>query len=302
MAPHGFFNSARRIDSAIITLRREQEEVGVRTHSVLFKHQQCPGGVAGRSTRPEVYRAPGGNVKRSKRVSARENRLTVAAHVHSVLKRGGQSTATVSAVAVATMLSAPAWSDTPTDDSATLQEVVVTGIRYQLESSQSRKQNADEIVDSVNAQDIGALPDRSVTEVLQRIPGLAIGRLPDARDADRIQTEGSGVTIRGLSWVRSELNGRSAFSAKNSRVLGFEDIPPELMAGVDVYKNPSAQQIEGGISGTINLRTRLPFDSEGRKFGFSVEESYGDLAKKWRPTASVLFSDRLDTGIGDLGF
>jgi hypothetical protein len=81
--------------------------------------------------------------------------------------------------------------------------------------------------------------------VLQRIPGLAIGRVPQPRDADRIAVEGAGVTIRGLSWVRSELNGHTSFSAKNSRVLGFEDIPPELLAGVDVYKNPSAQQVEG---------------------------------------------------------
>jgi TonB-dependent receptor len=192
--------------------------------------------------------------------------------------------------------------ETPSDDSrATLSEVVVTGIRYQLESSQLRKQNATEIVDSITATDIGALPDRSVTEVLQRIPGLAIGRIPDPRDADRIQTEGSGVTIRGLGWVLSELNGRSVFSAKSSRVLGFEDIPPELLAGVDVYKNPSAEQIEGGVSGAVDLRTRLPFDAAGRKFGFTFEEQRGDLAKVTKPTASVLYSDRLDTGIGDLG-
>ncbi len=75
--------------------------------------------------------------------------------------------------------------------------------------------------------------------------------------------------------MRSELNGHTAFSAKNSRILGFEDIPPELLSGVDVYKNPSAQQVEGGLSGTVNLRTRLPFDSEGRKISFSVQESLG---------------------------
>ena len=187
-------------------------------------------------------------------------------------------------------------------DNKDLLEITVTGIRSQLESSQRRKQDAVEIVDSVDAKDIGSLPDRSVTEVLQRIPGVSIGRVPDPKDADRIQTEGSGVTIRGLSWVRSELNGRSAFSAKASRVLGFEDIPPELVAGVDVYKNPSAQQIEGGVSGTVNLRTRLPFDSAGRVLGFSVEEARGDLAERTRPTASVLASDRWTTGIGELGF
>jgi TonB-dependent receptor len=183
-----------------------------------------------------------------------------------------------------------------------LTEIVVTGIRAQLESSQARKQQATELVDAVTAEDIGSLPDRSVTEVLQRISGVAIGRVPAPRDADRIAVEGAGVTIRGLSWVRSELNGHSAFSAKNSRTLGFEDIPPELLAGVDVYKNPSAQQIEGGLSGTVNLRTRLPFDSEGRKFSVSVEGAYGDLAKEWEPTGSLLYSDRMETGIGDLGF
>jgi TonB-dependent receptor len=180
-------------------------------------------------------------------------------------------------------------------------EVVVTGIRRQLVTSQARKQDASELIDAVTAEDIGALPDRSVTEVLQRISGLAIGRVPAPRDADRIAIEGAGVTIRGLSWVRSELNGHTAFSAKNSRTLGFEDIPPELLAGVDVYKNPSAQQVEGGLSGTVNLRTRLPFDSEGRKFSVSLEGAVGDLADKWEPSGSLLFSDRTATSFGDIG-
>jgi TonB-dependent receptor len=177
----------------------------------------------------------------------------------------------------------------------------VSGIRRQLETSQARKQEATELVDAITAEDIGALPDRSVTEVLQRISGLAIGRVPAPRDADRIAIEGSGVTIRGLSWVRSELNGHTAFSAKNSRTLGFEDIPPELLAGVDVYKNPSAQQVEGGLSGSVNLRTRLPFDSEDRKISFSLEGARGDLAEEWEPSGSALYSDRWETGIGDIG-
>ncbi|HTU67690.1 MAG TPA: TonB-dependent receptor, partial [Steroidobacteraceae bacterium] len=65
---------------------------------------------------------------------------------------------------------------------------------------------------------------------------------------------------------------------------------------------PSAQQIEGGLSGSVNLRTRLPFDSEGRKISFSVEGAYGDLAKEWEPSGSLLYSDRTETGFGDLGF
>ena len=186
---------------------------------------------------------------------------TVAMAVRGALhRRSVISTAPTFAMLLALSV-APAQSQDAAGGSAVVEEVIVTGIRQQLESSQARKEDAEEILDSITAADIGALPDRSVTEVLQRIPGVAIGRVPDARDADRIAVEGSGVTVRGLSWVRSELNGRSAFSAKKSRTLGFEDIPPELMAAVDVYKNPSAAMIEGGLSGVVDLRTRLPFDS-----------------------------------------
>ena len=143
--------------------------------------------------------------------------------------------------------------------------VVVTGQRAALNSAQKIKQDADEIVDSVVADDIGKLPDRSVTEVLQRVVGVSINR--QAGDNERFSVEGAGVNIRGLNYVRSELNGREAFAANGGRSLSWGDIPPELMSGVDVYKNPSAEQTEGGISGLVNLRSALPFDFKGQRVG-----------------------------------
>ena len=185
---------------------------------------------------------------------------------------------------------------------STVEEVVVTGQRASIQSAQALKKNAEQLVDSITATDIGALPDRSVTEALQRVAGVTIGRTSDGRDADRLSVEGSGVQVRGLSWVRGELNGRDNFSAKSGRTLSFEDVPPELMAGVDVYKNPSADIIEGGVGGTVNLRTRLPFDSKKRIIAYSADMSIGDLAEKWKPSGSILYSDRWDTSIGELGF
>jgi outer membrane receptor protein involved in Fe transport len=67
------------------------------------------------------------------------------------------------------------------------------------QSAQKIKQNAEQLVDSITSTDIGALPDRSVTEALQRIAGVTIGRTSDGRDADRMSVEGSGVQVRGLS-------------------------------------------------------------------------------------------------------
>jgi TonB-dependent receptor len=200
------------------------------------------------------------------------------------------------AVAAAQTAAAPAQT---TD---TVEEIVVTGQRAAIQSAQKLKQNAEQMVDSITSTDIGALPDRSVTEALQRISGVTIGRTSDPRDADRISVEGSGVQVRGLSWVRGELNGRDSFSAKAGRTLSFEDVPPELMAGVDVYKNPSADIIEGGVGGTVNLRTRMPFDSKKSLLAYSLDSSWGDLARKWEPSGSILYSNRWDTNIGELGF
>lgn len=81
-----------------------------------------------------------------------------------------------------------------------------------------------------------------------------------------------------LSLVRSELNGRDLFSARGGRAISWEDVTPELFAGVDVA-DPSADIVEGGLGGTVNLRTRMPFDAKGQQFAFSADYTRGDLRK-----------------------
>ncbi len=202
----------------------------------------------------------------------------------------------------ALVIGAPAMAQTaPAKDAATVDEVVVTSIKQSLKSSQQLKQSSEIIGDSITAEDIGALPDRSVTEALQRVPGVAINRFAAGVDPDHFSVEGSGVVVRGLNFVRSELNGRDTFTANNGRILSFADVPSELMGGVDVFKSPSADLIEGGISGTVNLRTRLPFDNKGEVKSLSIESSYGDMSKKWKPTLSAMYSNRFDTSIGEVG-
>ncbi|MBV6325068.1 TonB-dependent receptor [Duganella violaceipulchra] len=182
------------------------------------------------------------------------------------------------------------------------QTVIVTGQRAALQSAQKIKQNSDEIVDSIVADDIGKLPDRSVTEVLQRIVGVTIDRTMSKGDPEHFSVEGSGVSIRGLSYVRSELNGRDSFSANGGRSLNFEDVPPELMAGVDIYKNPSAEQVEGAVGGLVNLRTAMPFDFKGFHGAISGQETYSELKKgKSSPSMSGMVSNRWKTPIGEVG-
>ncbi|WP_338339931.1 TonB-dependent receptor [Xanthomonas euvesicatoria] len=206
----------------------------------------------------------------------------------------------VMAISVATLLSAQAYAQdatttaTPASDATTqqLDTVQVTGTRSSVTKAQLVKQNAEQIVDSIVAEDIGKLPDNNVAEALQRISGIQISRN---------YGEGSAIAIRGLTQVRTELNGRDIFTANDGRGLSFEDVSAELLGGVNVYKNPSADMIEGGLGGTVDLRTRLPFDYDGRKIAGSVQYNYYDLADDGKPAFSGLFSDRWQTGIGEIG-
>lgn len=217
--------------------------------------------------------------------------------------------ATVSGLALCFGANAPAWAqqaepgtaneaDEPAEDET---EIVVTGLRASLESAQNIKQEADTFVDVITAQDIGALADRSVAEALQRVPGVNISRFEQRNDPDRFSVEGSGVIIRGLPFVRSELNGRDIFSANGGRELSFNDVSPELLGRVEVFKNVTADMIEGSLAGTVNLVTRKPLDKRGFHIAGTVEANYGDMAKEWSPGFSALASNTFDSAIGTFG-
>ncbi|WP_428819094.1 TonB-dependent receptor [Microbulbifer sp. MCCC 1A16149] len=188
-------------------------------------------------------------------------------------------------------------------DDALVEEVVVYGdMRATLQSAQDLKRDGDTVKDVITASDIGALPDKSVTEALQRVPGVSIERFAASDDPNHYADEGTGVLVRGLDRVRSEINGRDSFSATRSGGLNFEDISPELLGAVEVVKNQTADMIAGGIAGTVNLITRKPLDSGERIIAGTVKTNYGDFREETTPTTSGLFSDVWETDAGDFGF
>src|SRR5882757_9070864 len=222
---------------------------------------------------------------------------------------GSKQTAqmTVSA-AVALILATTAYgqsSDTkpsqPTEPPE-LQEVVVTGIRASLANSQTIKQLAPTVVDAVTSEDIGALPDRSVVESLQRIPGVSISKFEGGNDPDHFSAEGTTVQIRGLSQIQTQVNGRDSFTAGFGRTINLADFPSELLSSIEVFKEPTADMIEGGLGGTVNLNTLKPLDHHGFHAAFDAEANYSDFAKKTTPVGSVLLSNTWETDAGNFGF
>jgi TonB-dependent receptor len=184
---------------------------------------------------------------------------------------------------------------------STKDDIIITGVRRALESAQQIKKNAPTVVDSITATDIGAFPDQSAAGAIQRIPGVSVNRLQSADDSTHPSGEPTQVLVRGLTFVRTEFNGRDSFSADAARGLQFNDVSPELLAGIDAYKNQTADMIEGGLAGTVNLRTRLPFDQKGLVVAGNVKLNYGDRLKKWTPEYSGLVSYSFDTEAGRFG-
>ncbi len=185
--------------------------------------------------------------------------------------------------------------DTSADD------IIVTGVRASLSSAQALKRNSNQIVDSVQAQDIGKLPDANTVEALQRITGVQVQRRYGEGATDFDHRTQPAITVRGLTQVQNLLDGRAVYSASGGRAFDIEGIPPELLAGIDVFKNPPASIVEGGIGGAVNLRTRLPFDSAKQIISATVRGTYYDRGENYGGSVSGLYSNRFETGAGEFG-
>lgn len=170
-------------------------------------------------------------------------------------------------------------------------EIVVTGFRAALQSAQELKRNSDSIVDAVVAEDIGKLPDNNAAEVMSRIPGVQITRNYD---------EGSEVLVRGLPNLATTYNSRELFST-DDRVLHWQDLPASVAAGFEVYKTATADLVEPGLGGLINLRSRRPFDMKDVTIAGEVKGTYNDQAKTIEPAANVLIAHIWDTPAGEIG-
>ncbi|KFI07548.1 hypothetical protein JN27_08100 [Massilia sp. BSC265] len=185
----------------------------------------------------------------------------------------------------------------PTSAGGGLATVTVSGIRSSIRSAEQIKRDAEQVVDSINADDIGKFPDRAAGDALQRIAGVQVGR-------DRGET--STVIIRGLPDVATTIEGNEIFTGTGRR-LSYQDLPVQSIGGLDVYKSATANQFEGGIAGAVNIRLRAPFDFKGYTVTGFVEgrrnyvEGSEARKEKTKPGGGLLLSNRWQTGIGEIG-
>lgn len=174
---------------------------------------------------------------------------------------------------------------------ATGADIVVTGLRRSLESAQAIKRNSDGIVDAIVAEDIGKLPDITASAALARVTGVQV---------NRAAAEAAQVQIRGLPDISTTYNGREIFTAEN-RFVAIQDFPAGAVAALEVYKSGTANLVEGGIGGQVNVRSRRPFDFDGLEISGSLNGVHFEQSQALDWNGNLLISNRWDTGIGEIG-
>jgi iron complex outermembrane receptor protein len=201
----------------------------------------------------------------------------------------------------------PAAEKAPPAAETVLPAVEIKGIRASLRQAVTIKKNSTAVVDAVSAEDVGKLPDSDVGESLGRIPGISVGR-----DFG----QGASVSIRGTDpqMTYTTLNGQTVASTgwydqkAIDRSFNYSLLPSELVGGMEVYKSSQADLTEGGIGGTVIVKTRKPLDLDagtiyaGVKFGDgTISESNRDVSglyswKNEAKTFGVLVAGAMEKG------
>lgn len=182
-----------------------------------------------------------------------------------------------------------------------LDKVEVTGIRAALQRSIDAKKQADTNVEVISAEDVGKMPDKNVGDALSRVPGVFVqaGNALAMDEAERIAIRSvppslnlftvNGHAISSGDWHISD-------QASSTRSVSFALLPSQLIGQVTVYKNGQADAIEGGISGSVDMRLRKPLDFRKSLVGeAAVGLVYSDRAGKVDPQLSALLAWQNET-------
>ena len=161
------------------------------------------------------------------------------------------------------------------------EEVIVTGIRRGLMQSVELKANSTSIVEAISAEDIGKLPDQSITDSLARLPGIT---------AQRLNGRTQVLSVRGLGpdFTTALLNGRPQVSSGDNRAVEFDQYPSEMISSAIVYKTPNASLMGQGLAGTVDLMTIRPLQYGKQALVANARYQWNDI--------SALNDDASNTG------
>ncbi|MGH8179749.1 MAG: TonB-dependent receptor plug domain-containing protein, partial [Steroidobacteraceae bacterium] len=218
--------------------------------------------------------------------------LAVLAPAHAADSRAADASAADSnAAAAPAATSLPAAGSSAAADQSSASsgeephEVIVSGIRADLEKALDTKEFAPVMLDSIDSTQLGRFPDADVADSLEHLPGITVSRTTGG--------EGQKITVQGLSSEYNivTLDNRILASDDSGRDIAFDVLPAELITGADVLKSPEASAMEGSIGGTVNLHTASAFDHPGFHAVANAEGDWNDMSHLTSKKFSAFISD-----------
>jgi TonB-dependent receptor len=187
-----------------------------------------------------------------------------------------------------------------------VETVVVTGYQHSLESAALAKRDDIGFSDTIFAEDIGKFPDSNIAEAMNRIPGVVLYRDPATGEGLQISVRGLGSQYTRVVLNNSPIAVATASGIDNTnsnRETDLNMFPGELFSNVSVSKSSRADQLEGGAAGTVNMRSRRPFDKTGPYLSYNLTGTGNSITNGLGGTAAIIGSDTWNTGtiFGDVG-
>ncbi len=177
-------------------------------------------------------------------------------------------------------------------------DIVVTGLRASAERGVRLKRNADRIIDTVSATEIGQLPDFNAGDALKRVTG--VNTLLYQGEPRFVIVRGfnqgyNDLLIDGFSLASTDIN--MGASNSSGRVISMEVLPSNIASHIDVIKSATPETDANFIGGLTNFATPSAFDFPSGRISAAVSggptlDSKGDGGNHFTGQAQLSASKR----------
>jgi len=159
--------------------------------------------------------------------------------------------------------------------STKLERVEVTGRRDETE--QRRLSTAAKIV--IGRDEIEQFGDMTLADVMKRLPSITIGGRPG---------RGGQIRMRGMG------NGYTQILIDGERIprgFAIDQISPDMVERIEIYRAPTAETGARAIAGTINIVLREPLRQRGDDVRVGVTDERGRVQPNFSWTRNDVLGD-----------
>ncbi len=157
---------------------------------------------------------------------------------------------------------------TESEEASPLEEIIVTGLKRISRPMTDTKKESFAVMDTLNFEQIELLPDSTLVEVIDRIPGAS---------SVTYNSQARWITLRGLDarYNSTDIDGNPIWnSSRNNRGTQLDVFPSSAINQVDVFKAVTPDIDANSVGGHISVRTLRAFDGGTDPF-FKAKAQYG---------------------------